>query len=136
MTPNITSSALSSSTGAAEAVVLPLPSRTVTKRPAEVRPATRTVKRTRLINDDEDEYDIDDENDWENDDEDDDCAGEKEEEELVEGMEGYEKKLRTRDDRRFADWVAGKLNEQGVYTVLQARNTETKKKTPKAAIHR
>ncbi|KAF9899896.1 hypothetical protein EC991_008158 [Linnemannia zychae] len=153
MTSNITSSPLSTSIGAAavlasafsplsspstaanQAIVPSFPSRTVTKRPVEVRSGTRAVKRTRLINEDEDEDSIDGGNDRNNDDGDDDSDDE-EEEKLVEGMEGYEKKLKARDDRRFADWVAGKLNEPSVYTVLQAKKTGTKRKTPKAEVNR
>jgi len=111
----------------------------VTKRPAEVGSATRTVKRARVANEGEGENNVDnDENDWQDEEEDDDSDDEEEEEEeeLIEGMEGYEKKLKRRDDQRFADWIAGKLNEPGIYTALQARNSGTKKKTPKAEINR
>lgn len=122
-----------------QASVSLLPSSTVTKRSAEAAYAPRTVKRARLIKEEGDEDNVDDENDWEDDDEEDggdEEEEEEEEEELMVGMEGYEKKLKTRDDCRFADWIAGKLNEPDVYTALQSRNSGTRKKTPKAEVNR
>ncbi|KAG0323978.1 hypothetical protein BG000_002395 [Podila horticola] len=98
-----------------------------------------TNKRRRIIEEVEEEEPVEDgveDDEWEDEKEIGEDEEEENEEELVEGSEGYEKKLKTRDDRRFGTWLARKLNERAIYTVLQARNSGTTKKTPKSRVYR
>lgn len=113
----------------------------MTKRSAvKSTPCPSKKKRVIVEEEEEGEENVEDkDNDqWEdeengNEEEEDDLS---EEEELVEGSDNYEKKLKQRDDRRFADWIVGKLNEPGVYLVLRARNSGTPKAMLKARVYR
>ncbi|KAG0230449.1 hypothetical protein BGW42_000926 [Actinomortierella wolfii] len=149
LTLNVGSSAASMSTGTAmqtntlrpqlssptlfrEASISTLLSHAIDKRPSTDVLTPLSRKRTRLIVEEADA--ADDLSCWVDDGESDDTDTDNETLEV--GMEGYERKLKKRDDKRFADWIVGKLNERDVFTALQSKNAGTKKKTPKAKIYR